>query len=105
MAKRFKYTSRIKPEAKGGMAALLMAALSIFLLLIAVIISYVFLGQGGDLLGAIGLVGLLLSVVGFFIGIKSFAEKEKSHRYSTIASMANGIIAVVWLALYLVGIR
>jgi len=105
MAKRFKYTSRIKPETQGGMAATLMAIISISLLVVAVIISYAFSGAGGNLLGAIGLVGLLLAVVGFFIGIKSFAEKGKSHRYSTIASMANGIIAVVWLALYLVGIR
>ena len=105
MAKRFKYTSRIKPEAKGGMAAILMAAISAMLLLVAVIVAFAFGGQAGIYLGAIGLTGLLLAVVGFFIGLKSFSEKDKNHRLSTIASMANGIIAVIWLALYLVGVR
>ena len=105
MAKRFKYTSRLRPETQGGTAAILMAAISAFLFMIAVVISYIYKGEGGNLLGAIGLVGLLLSIVGFGIGIKSFSEKEKSHRFSTIASIANGIIAVIWLALYLVGVR
>jgi len=105
MAKRFKYTSRLRPETKGGIAALLMAAISVFLFAVAVIISYIYKGEGGNLLGAIGLVGFLLTLVGFWIGIKSFSEKEKSHRFSTIASIINGIIAVIWLALYLVGVR
>jgi hypothetical protein len=104
MAKRFKYTSRIKPESQGGMAALLMAALSVFLFMVSVIISYAFAGDAGNILGVVGLVGLLLAVAGFIIGIKSFAEKEKSHRFTTIASIINGIVAVIWLALYLVGI-
>jgi len=104
MAKRFKYTSRFRPEAQGGVAAFLMATLSAVLFLVAVIISYIFSGQGGIVLGAIGLAGLLLATVGFFIGIKSFSEKESSHRSSTIASIANGIIAIVWLGLYLVGV-
>ena len=105
MAKRFKYTSRLRPEAKGGVAALLMAALSTLLFLVAVIISYVYAGEAGIVLGAIGLSGLLLALVGFFIGIKSFSEKERSYKFTTLASIANGIIAIVWLGLYLVGIR
>lgn len=105
MAKRFKYTSRIKPETQSGMAATVMAVISALLLVAAIIVAFVFKGAGGNYLGAIGLTGLLLAVVGFFIGLKSFSEKEKSHRFSTIAGMANGIIAVIWLALYLVGIR
>lgn len=105
MAKRFKYTSRLRPEAKGGVAAILMAAISALLFLVAVITSYVYAGEAGIVLGAIGLTGLLLAIVGFFIGIKSFSEKERSHKFSTIASIANGIIAVIWLGLYLVGIR
>ena len=104
MAKRFKYTSRFRPEASGGVAAFLMAAISVLLFLIAVIISYVMLGEAGIVLGAIGITGLLLAIVGFFIGIKSFSEKERSHRFSTLGSIANGVVAVVWLGLYLVGI-
>lgn len=104
MAKRFKYTSRLRPEASGGVAALLMAAISALLFLVAVIISYVYAGAAGIVLGAIGVTGLLLAIVGFFIGIRSFYEKERSHRFSTLASIANGIIAVVWLGLYLVGV-
>jgi hypothetical protein len=104
MAKRFRYTSRLRPEASGGVAALLMAAISALLFLAAVIVSYLHEGEAGIVLGAIGLTGLLLAVVGFFIGIRSFSESGKSHRFSTLASIANGILAVVWLGLYLVGI-
>ena len=105
MAKRFKYTSQLKPETQGGMASFLMAIISVFLFIVAVVISFIFKGQGGNILGAIGIVGLLMALTGFVIGIKSFYDKEKSHRYSTIASMVNGIVAVIWLALYLVGVR
>lgn len=103
MAKRFKYTSRLKPETQGGSAAVLMGGISGVLFIIGAITA--FIGWSSNVLGVIGLMGILLAVCGFFIGLHSFSEKDKNHRYSTIGSLACGIIAVIWLAVYLVGIR
>jgi len=104
MAKRFKYTSGLKPDAPGGSASVVMAVISVVLFLVSGIISYFYSGKGGSYLGAIGLTAMLLAVCGFFIGLHSFSDKDKNHRYSTIGSLANGVIAVIWLAVYLVGI-
>jgi len=104
MAKRFKYTSGLKPDTPGGTASVLMAVISAVLFLVAGIISYVFSGKGGSYLGAIGLTAMLLAVCGFFIGLHSFSDKDKNHRYSTIGSLTNGVIAVIWLTVYLLGV-
>lgn len=104
MAKRFRYTSVLQPEAQGGAASIVMAVISIVLFVAGVVCSYLFGGSGGEYLGAIGLAAMLLSICGFFIGLRSFSEKDRSHRYSTIGAMANGIISVGWLALFLIGV-
>ena len=55
-------------------------------------------------LGIFGLMGILLSVIGFITGLISFGEKKKNHRFSTAGSLANGLLAVFWLALFLIGV-
>lgn len=104
MAKRFRYTTALKSETQGGAAAVVMAIISAALFVVGILCSYIFNGNGGAYLGVIGLIAMLLSCCGFFFGLNSFSEKDKSHRYSTAGAMANGIISVVWLALFLLGV-
>ena len=102
--KKFRYSFAPDANAKGGVAAAVSAGVSLALLLITAVISFAFEGRGGVYLGAIGLFALLLSGYGFYLGIRSFSEKHVNHRYSIIGSLSSGVLAVLWLALFLVGI-
>ena len=70
----------------------------------AAICSLVMSGQGGMYLGAMGILALGLSVYGFILGLKSFSEQNRAFLYSKIGSVANGVLMVIWIALFLVGI-
>lgn len=102
--KKFKYSFAPDANAKGGVEATAAAAISLVLLLIAAIISFAFEGKGGTFLGAMGMFSFLLSAYGFYLGIRSFTEKNVNYRYSIVGSLASGVLAVLWLALFLVGI-
>lgn len=104
MAKRYKYKLALDEETKGGTAALWMAAISGLLFLAAVLISFGLAGKAGIYVGAFGLAGILMAAAGFVTGLASFKEKHKNHRFSTAGSLINGVLAVLWLALFLIGV-
>jgi hypothetical protein len=47
---------------------------------------------------------MLLSVYGFAMGLKSFSEENRTHKAGMIGSIANGIIMIGWLGIFLMGI-
>ncbi|QOV18039.1 hypothetical protein INP51_08200 [Blautia liquoris] len=102
--KKYKYSLEPDIKSKKGWESIVAAGISLALLLAGAVISLVMKGNGGTFLGAMGLFSFLLSAYGFYLGIQSFSEKNVNHRYSTIGSMASGILAVLWLALFLTGI-
>ena len=54
--------------------------------------------------GGISLCAMLLSVYGFAMGLKSFSEENRTHKAGMIGSIANGIIMIGWLGIFLMGI-
>lgn len=104
MKKRFKYAFTRKKETEGGFASVIYACSSLFLFLVCAVLSFAFSGKAGAWVGALGLMAILFSVSGFCIGIRSFQEKDRNYRFSMLGSMANGILSVGWLALFLIGV-
>lgn len=102
--KKFKYSFAPDANARGGVEATAAAGISLFFLLVASVISFALEGEGGAVLGAVGLFSFLVAAYGFYLGIKSFSEKHVNHRYSIIGSMSSGILAVLWLGLFLLGV-
>ena len=47
---------------------------------------------------------MLLSVYGFYVGMKSFNERDVSPTFSIIGSIACGVMMVGWLTLVLIGL-
>ncbi|MBR2765609.1 MAG: hypothetical protein IKE03_06480 [Blautia sp.] len=104
MAKRYRYAFTRKKEAAGGKWSVAMAVISVLLLPASVF--YAFL-NGGDkpyITGGLCLLAALLSVYGFFLGLGSFKEKNTGHLASIVGSLANGVISIVWLGIYLSGV-
>ncbi len=104
MKKRYKYKLPLVEDAEGGLAATLMSGISALLFVLAALISFAFSGKAGVFVGAFGISGILMAIAGFFTGLKSYQEENKSHRFSTVGSLMGGLLAVFWLGLLLLGV-
>ena len=104
MAKRYRYAFAKKREAQQGKLSAVLAAVSLVLFVSAVLLAFFSQGQYGYIVGGISLCAMLLSVYGFAMGLKSFSEENRTHRTGMIGSIANGIIMIGWLGIFLMGI-
>lgn len=104
MAKRYRYAFVKKKEAGKGKLSTGLAAASLLLFGAAVMTAFFLEGKLGFLVGSIGLFAMLLSVYGFIMGLSSFSEEDRNHKTSIIGSIANGIIMVGWLGIFLMGV-
>ena len=104
MAKRYRYAFTKKREAQKGKLAAVLAVVSLGLFVTAVLLAFFLQGQYGYIVGGISLCAMLLSVYGFAMGLKSFSEENRLHRTSMVGSIANGIIMIGWLGIFLLGI-
>lgn len=106
MAKRYRYAFARQKEAENGILSAALAGISLALFFIAVTVSCIFRGAGvsGPVIGGLSVCGMLLAVYGFIQGMRSFSAKSRSHTFSTVGSIANGVIMIGWLGLYLIGV-
>lgn len=104
MAKRYRYAFAKKKEAKKGKISVVLSIASFIAFLAAVIISFIFENEYGFVVGGISLCGALFSVYGFFLGLSSFSEEDRTHKTSLIGSIVNGIIMVVWIGIFILGV-
>ena len=102
--KRYKYSFANKNHAAKGVVSTACAGISAGIFCVASLCSLAYQGNGGIYLGALGLAALGISIYGFIMGLRSFSEKQKNQRFCKIGAMANGVIMVIWLALFLVGL-
>ena len=100
MARRYRYAFAKKREAAKGKWSVGLAAASLVLFIVAVVLD----GKLGGLIGGTGLFAMLLSAYGFALGLSSFSEENRKHRTSMIGSILNGVILVIWLGLFLSGV-
>jgi O-antigen/teichoic acid export membrane protein len=61
-------------------------------------------GKGTILLGVIGILLFGLSVFGFVLSYKSFKKKDIFYRFPIIGAVLNGIMTILFLVIYIVGI-
>lgn len=104
MAKRYRYAFAKKKESSLGKVSIGTAAASPVLFLAAILVAFIRNGDGGVLTGGFCIFAMLLSIYGFIQGLRSFSVINSSHRFSIIGSIANGILMVTWLGLFLIGV-
>lgn len=105
MAKRYRYSFAQQKQAEGGIYSLVLAVVSFILFLAAVAVSF-FLQEyviSQALIGGISVCAMLLALYGFIMGMVSFSAKDRIHSLCTAGAIANGLIMVGWLGLYLLG--
>ena len=104
MAKRFKYISPRKNYAQGSRESAILGGVSLGIFLLSALVAAILQGSAGAYVGAGGLLAMLLSVYGFWLGMKSFQDKDKNYRYSVVGSILNGVLAACFLGVFLGGI-
>lgn len=88
----------------GGVISVALGSVAILLALIAIVISFACGGQGGLIVGAIGMASFLFDVGGLIIGLLSFKESDKYYTTSIIGSMMCGIFFLFIASVILMGI-
>ena len=104
MARRYRYAFAKKKEAQKGKLSTGLAAASLILFITAVLLAFFMNGEFGYIVGGVSLCAMLLSIYGVAMGLKIFSEENRTHRTSMIGSIANGIIMIGWLGIFLLGI-
>lgn len=102
--RRYKYDFVQQEHSARGRISVLFGGISLGLLIAASVCSLALHGKGGMYLGAMGLSGICLSVYGFVLGLKSFSDKNRNLFFCKVGAVGNGILMVMWLSLFLIGI-
>lgn len=100
--KKYKFTD--KKRSKGGVISSLLLVFAIVSLGFSIYLSFKSAGNGGIEVGLLAFVALFLSVLGFFIGVKSFKEDNVFFGYSWLGTVGNTILWILLGCLILVGL-
>ncbi|HIT89478.1 MAG TPA: hypothetical protein IAC41_03545 [Candidatus Merdenecus merdavium] len=104
MAKRTMYSFYEKKHTKKGIISTILSGVSFLVFLVLTFVSYYLKGNAGLYAGSIGLTAMIISIYGLVLGFQSFQEPGKLYLFSKIGSILNGLIAVGWLSLILIGL-
>ncbi len=99
--KKYKFTD--KKRSKGGIASTVLLFLAVALLVGSIYLSYKSAGNGGLEVGLLAFMSLVVSLVGFFVGVKSFKEENVFFGYSWFGTIGNTIMWIFLGCLMLVG--
>ncbi|MCR4751411.1 MAG: hypothetical protein K5852_03860 [Eubacterium sp.] len=86
-------------------ASILFSGLSLAILLITILAAFLMGGQGGLILGAVGLTGALFALYAFVIGMIALARRESRYRLCVVSAIVSGLMMIIWLTVFLNGLR
>ena len=101
MAKFSFYKKETATDAKVSLA---LSGISLVAVLVLVILSSRGIAADRGILGAVGLAAALLSVYAFFLGIRTLARRDSRIRIAAAATIAAGVMVILWVALFLAGV-
>lgn len=99
-----KYKFSDKSQTLGGTLSTLMGVGSLVCLLYGIYMSFSAGGNGSSIVGALGILAFILSLMGMIVGLMSFKEQDKFYMLSKAGSLLCGITFITMLAIFLMGI-
>ena len=66
-------------------------------------LSYARAGEVGDVTGFLGFIAMLASIVGLWMGVKGCKEEGSFYLFSYIGCILNGVLLVIFILLYILG--
>jgi hypothetical protein len=92
-----------KKAAKSGVISCVLLAGSLLLLIAAVVLSFSRQGEGGRLVGVIGVLSFLVAAAGCVYGFLGFREEDRNYGVCTAGAVGSGLILLFELFLCLSG--
>ena len=92
----------LRKYTKGGKSSTLIAIESLLGIILAIAISVAMKGKAGIYVGLLTLFAFITSIAGLIVGINSFKEENKFMMYTYIGTIANAVIWLGVLGMYLI---
>ena len=104
MANKRMYSFAEKKHSQRGLVSSILGGISLIIFLILAYVAYYMDGKGGAYLGSIGLMGVVFSFTGLFMGLLSFREQDTIYFFSKLGTILNGCVLALWIFIILIGI-
>ncbi|MEE0956128.1 MAG: hypothetical protein U0L49_10015 [Eubacterium sp.] len=104
MSREKRYTFLKKKVSKEARFSMVLTLLSVLLLAASVVVSAWYGGQGGLIVGALGLLGALFALYAFIVAIRQLVKREDTYMQAGAATILSGIMTIGWLSLILWGL-
>ena len=98
---KYKFSDKVHPIE--GIVSFGMGILALILVVNSIILSEKAQGQGGMLIGFIGVLAMLDSLIGFILALCSMRKREIHYRFPIMGGVMNGVITIALLILYVMG--
>ncbi len=105
MKKKRKFSIAKKPVSKRNKLSLILSVVSALIFAACIVVSAIFMGEGGSYVGAIGLAGALFALYACILGIKDLAAHDRSYRKSYVGAILGGVIFIIWLTVFFKGVK
>lgn len=99
--KRIQFTDRSHPTM--GIVSVILAVAALVMLITLCVLSGKAKGNSGLGTGALGMVSMIMSIMGFIMAVKCYRQEDIYMVTPTIGSIMNGILVVVFLLLFFIG--
>ncbi len=98
----FKFSGR--SHSVRGVISVIAGFVTLIALLVLSVVSSFSKGNGGLIIGIIGMLLFAISVAGFILGIKSCREKEIYYAAPVTGMVLNGFLSIIFFILYMLGL-
>lgn len=99
-----KYGQARKKHSKKGVYSCVIASVILFLLFLLLVFTYSLKGQAAAIIGACGIGAMILSWIGFTMGIKGLREREKDYITCKIGITSNALFVLIFIMIFIRGI-
>lgn len=100
--RRIRFSDRTHPVT--GIVSTIIGVVSLSILVILCIISEKAGGNAGIAIGVVGILSFIASVIGFVIATRCYRKEDIYMTMPTIGSILNGMLVIVYLLLFFVGV-
>ena len=102
-ARSNKYKFSIKTHPIKGIISLVLGIISFAMLLISFYVSWQNRGNLGIAIGLFGILAFIIAISGLFMAVTTLKRKDIHLLFPVISLVLNGILTIVYLAIYVMG--
>ena len=103
MAKKKMYTFSERRHSRKGITSTVLGSISVVIFIALTYFAWSY-GEGGAILGSLGVTGIVFALCGLVSGLTSFREKHILYTFSKAGSIVSSVALVLWIFVILLGV-